>query len=78
MFSDTSVCATAKIVAMVAAVKLFLLPPEGLQGAKPIVVGRLSTRVQESAWIAVAIPLVVVSSWTAVAAEAVIGEKDSR
>ncbi len=40
----------------------FWLPRTGLQGAKPMVVGRLSIKIQESAKTAVATPFVVVCS----------------
>jgi hypothetical protein len=54
-----------EITAIAAADKGTLaLPSVGPQGAKPMVVGRLSVNVQESAMTAVALPFVVVCSWS--------------
>jgi hypothetical protein len=54
-----------EITAMAAADKgVLALPSVGLQGANPMVIGRLSVNVQESAMTTVALPFVVVCSWS--------------
>lgn len=52
-------------------------PIEGDHGAKPMVVGSCSVRVQESATTAVATPFVVVSNLTVVGAYLVLESNDS-
>lgn len=78
MFCEISRAATLAILLMAAADKVCTLPRAGLQGAKPIVVGNFSTRVQLSATTAVAMPLVVVFSATVVTALAVVASKDCK
>jgi hypothetical protein len=65
MFWETSLVAILEITAIAAADRgTAPLPSVGLQGAKPMVVGRLSVNVQESAMTAVAFPFVVVCIWS--------------
>jgi hypothetical protein len=55
----------------------FSAPTNGDQGAKPMDTGSSSTRVQESETTAVVKPFVVVSSWTVVRVDFVVGSNDS-